>query len=375
MCERGHDLLVTRDSLIGRLWWARHASACPACREVRDAERVLHNHISKAGRWPASPVGVAAVLGKLPPARESVRGTPQHLRRAGIACAVCFGLLLLVGGAIQERRASFSAAWAATTEAVSRVRTVHYRGEDQIEGRWSAYDVKIEFPDKRRSEGPDDEITVENGDRELIIMSDYTTLPWHPTPYRYVVRQVSDVERRGRRELAFTAEWLSALARRGALVRKRTVTDSHGRRVTEAEFRVASGPSKLSSTKVWVDPETHLLTGWESESRWKDDAGRDLVWRTKVHFVEYNIDLPDSLFNTESPPGEEVLDYYSQDGMRASLESLLTQAEKESGERRAVLVKEFNDNDALWQVSRLSPKAQKPIRERMEKLGITTRSK
>jgi hypothetical protein len=105
---------------------------------------------------------------------------------------------------------------------------------------------------------------------------------------------------------------------------------------------------------------------WKTEGLWR-------AWRAEVDSVEYNTDLSDELFSAEPPAGEEVLDQYSQQGMRTSLEQALEQVESLHGSDRAALVKEINDNNAFWQVSRLAPEAQKPIRERMAKLGLTVR--
>jgi outer membrane lipoprotein-sorting protein len=291
---------------------------------------------------------------------------------AGLACAC----LLAAGGAIRQRQLSFGAAWAATTEAMGRVRTVHYVGRQQIAGQWSPFDVKIELPDKRRWETPGEFTDIVSGDRDLHVMEQPSSAPWHPRPYRYVLSHVSEDQQRGLQSNDFTLESsLRSLPDHRRLMYRRMATDPSNRRAVEVRFESSPQLGTVYTTTVWVDPETHLLTAWHNECQWKTEDGRPMYWRSEIHFIEYNLDFPADTFSTEPPAGEEVLDQYSEDGMRAGLEHLLVQAEAETGERQRALVKEFNDNDALWQVSRLSPKAQNQIRERMAKLGVKTRAK
>ena len=375
MCERGHQLLVNRDGLIGRLRWAWQARNCPACREVRDAEWVVGARVRQAGRWPTPSTLLGAVMVALPaPAGPPVRLSWPRTRVAiaGLAC-VC---LLVAGGAIRQRQSSFGGAWAATTEAMGKVRTVHYRGRQQIAGEWFPFDVKIERPDKRRWETPGEFTNVVNGDRDLLVMVQPSSAPWHPRPYRYVLSHASDGEERRLQGNDFTLESsLRSLPNHKRLVYRRMAKDPNGRRAIEVRFESSPKFGTVYTTTVWVDPETHLLTSWDDESQWKTEDGRPMHWRSEIHFIEYNLDFPADTFSTEPPAGEEVLDHYSEEGMRASLEHMLDRAETETGERQRALVKEFNDNDAFWQVGRLSPKAQRQIRERMAKLGVKTRAK
>ena len=371
MCEKGLVLLQGNRGL-GRVMWVRHARACATCREVLEGERLLIRHAADAGTWEA-PTGfreqLAAVV-EMPPRTSRAQG-----RRLIIASAACL-ILLLALGAMKGRELSFDAAWAATTEAMGKVRTVHYKGRQQIAGQWFPFDVKIERPDRRRWETPGEFTDIVNGDRDLHVMAQPSSAPWHPSPYRYVLSHVSDGEQRRLQSNDFTLESsLRSLPGHKGLVYRRMGKDPRDRRAIEVRFESSPKLDTVYTTTVWVDPETHLLTSWDDESHWKTEDGRPMSWRSEVHFIEYNVDFPADTFNTEPPPGEEVLDRYSQEGMHASLEHMLDQAESETGDRRAALVKEFNDNDALWQVSRLSPKAQNQIRERMAKLGVKTRAK
>jgi len=375
MCPKGHELLMAGNGWREKLRWAWHARGCAACREVRAADRFVGVYAARAGRWPTPPTLLGAVMATLPaPADPPVRLSWPRTRVAiaGLACV----FVLVAGGAIRQRQSSFGVAWATTTEAMGRVRTVHYKGRQQIAGQWFPFDVKIERPDRRRWETPGEFTDIVNGDRDLHVMAQPSSAPWHPSPYRYVLSHVSDGEQRRLQSNDFTLESsLRSLPGHKGLVYRRMGKDPRDRRAIEVRFESSPKLDTVYTTTVWVDPETHLLTSWDDESHWKTEDGRPMSWRSEVHFIEYNVDFPADTFNTEPPPGEEVLDRYSQEGMRASLEHMLDQAESETGDRRAALVKEFNDNDALWQVSRLSPKAQNQIRERMAKLGVKTRAK
>jgi outer membrane lipoprotein-sorting protein len=285
--------------------------------------------------------------------------------------AICLALVLGLG-LMTGHRSSSRAALAMAAEAMSRVRNVHYVGRQQIAGTWSPFDVKVEFPDRRRWESPGQSIAIEDGDRELLVLPQRTTLPWHPVPYRYVLRHVSELSKRGRTSDLFSyPERLRLLSRQSKPVRTETVALPDGAKVLLVEVR-SDEPDRTSTDIVTINPTSHLVLGWQTETKWKSD-GVWRVWRAEVDRVEYNTDLPDELFSTEPPPGEEVLDQYSQEGMRASLEHMLDQVESLHGEDRATLIKEINDNDAFWQVRRVAPESQKPIRERMQRLGIVTR--
>lgn len=370
VCQMGRSLLANRHGLHGSISWRWHARSCRDCREIHAAERFLDGYLRRAGSWPLPAALAEAAVSR--PSHKRGRGHGLVARaRLAAACAT-FVVLLLAVGVLGGRRTDAGAALAAAARAMGEVRTVHYVGRQQLAGAWSSFDVKMKFPDKRRCELPGQTISIENGDRELLVLPEPTTLPWHLVPYRYVLRHVSELSKRGQDADLFSyPERLRLLARQGKSTRTETVTLDDGTKALLVEVRT-DGPDKTSSDIVTIDPSSHLVLGWKTEMKWKTE-GLWRAWRAEVDSVEYNTDLSDELFSTEPPAGQEVLDQYSQQGMRTSLEQALEQVESLHGSDRAALVKEINDNNAFWQVSRLAPEAQKPIRERMAKLGLTVR--
>jgi len=370
VCQMGSSLLTNRQGLHGSISWRWHARSCRDCREVDAAERFLDGYSRRAGSWPLPAALAEAAVSK--PSQERGRGHGLAARARLAAACAAFVVLLVGGGLLGGRRTDAGAALAAAARALDEVRTVHYVGRQQLAGAWYSFDVKIRFPDKRRCESPGQAVSIEHGDRELLILPEPTTLSWHPAPYRYVLRHVSELSRRNRDADLFSyPERLRLLARQGKPTRTETVTLGDGTKALLVEVRT-DGTDKTSSDTVTIDPSSHLVLGWKTEMKWKAD-GLWNTWRAEVNRIEYNTDLSDELFSTEPPAGEGVLDQYSQQGTRTSLEQTLEQVGSLHGVARAALVKEINDNNAFWQVSRLAPEAQKPIRERMAKLGITAR--
>jgi hypothetical protein len=262
----------------------------------------------------------------------------------------------------------------------SEIRTVHFVAEEFTTGAPRMREEWVKFPDKHRSELKGESITVTNGRRRLHIWT------WC-SPNRAEVRKLHGDER----SVPSPPDWFTEAGLRRELkssggtvtelVRQYTERSPDGRPflVLEVRTRYPEGHPQHDwpyYVKARVDPVSRLIVGGESWTERKGDGKK--TSETRMDRVEYNTDLPDSLFSTAPPKGAIVHDLTTAAGVEAYYEEALRKLERLSPESRARLLDEWGRHGFsgdlvrnLWILDRLSPGKAPAIRERLKRYGIS----
>jgi hypothetical protein len=353
MCPKGHSLLLRSDSVVGRWRWAAHARRCAACAEVRTAARFVEAFAGRAGRWPVAGEAVR------------VRGARRAWRLAGALAVVAVLLPLLLSG-LWPRRDRAGAA------SVRGIHTVHWVGAQTIDGITTPREETIQYPNRRRLSTEEGLIITDLGaDRELMVLADYTTLPWHPKPYRYLL------ERPLNRYLT-PPEWFTLAGHLDGpgdggrkLLRHQVSRLSDGQELHTLEYDDPKLPWLRPVTRLWVDPGTGLVLAWDITDGWDTADGRHIEQRQVADYVEYNLDLPEDYFSTEPPRGEEIVDRFTPDGIRRDYLAALAELESLPADKQAALATEWRDNGCFNKLDYLSPRDQAEIKAKLSALGVT----
>jgi hypothetical protein len=338
MCPKGHSLLLRSGGVLGRWRWAAHARTCAACAEVRAAARFVEAFAARAGRWPAA--------GEAVPAR---RGRRAWKLAAAAAVIVLILPLALSVRWVRGRHASTSPP--AVTSA-REVRVVHWVGTQTIHGKVLPMEMTIAYPDKERgSLNGDTSITDWSTGYDLNIRAQPISYSWHPTPFRYIrSRAPGGITRTGdghrpRPDWYTLAGRMRGLQSGGAKLLRHTESKlENGNERHELEYQLAEAPWAPYSIKLEVDPRTDLILAWDETNHATDEVGQRYSWRVTADRVEYNPNLPPDYFSTEPPPGEEVMDYSTAEGLKAIYGEAIAEVKKLASdpERQRNLVAEVN---------------------------------
>ncbi len=357
MCPKGHSLLLESDGILGRWRWAAHARRCAACAEVRTAARFVEAFAARAGRWP--------VAGEAVPARRVRRAW----KLAGALVVVAL-LLPLAGSVVWRMREPGNGQSAAVvTEEARSIRTVHYTGKKLIVGTWFPVDVKIEYPDKVRDESQG-AAHIANGEVELVVFDQPTTHPDNPAPYRYVVMPAQEQVQPADlfTEAGVLARWDDPAV--PVDVQQSTEVADNGDTIIVVEGQRKDYPETTFSERTRIDPVSHRVKGWDHEQHYLTRGGEPGVFQMVVDQVEYNVDFPESTFDTTVPAGENFLDRFSPKALAASYRRALDEVESLPLDRQETLIQEYRDNKAFNHLARLAAKDRDEIETRLRQLGL-----
>jgi hypothetical protein len=349
MCPKGHELLLA-SSRVARLRWSWHARRCAECAEVGAADRFVSAYAARAGGWP------------LPAA------FPTPLRRRwqfAVAAGLVLALLpLLLSGLIWRRNA-------VDTASARAIRVVHWVGEQTIDGATTPYEETIEYPNRVRTHVEQDIMIADLGEgRELTMLGRYTTLDWHPTPYRYLLQRPLTRQIRPR-EFFTLAGQVEGKPKHGRVLIGHGVSQlANGRELHVLTYRDPALPQVTPTMRLEIDPSTHLVLAWDKLDGWLANGhGRVVTWRLTASRVEYNPELPADYFSTEPPAGEEVVDRLTPEGIRRDYLAALAELESLPADRQAVLAKEWQDNGCFNKLDALSSSDREEIQTRLRALG------
>ncbi len=120
-----------------------------------------------------------------------------------------------------------------------------------------------------------------------------------------------------------------------------TETSPQGQKVITTKLKRALANAGVSEgiLRCTIEAGTGLVSSWDLEVKqtYKPSPTNELAPATEQHYgyhticerVEYNVELPDSLFGAEPPGGASVDDDYSPEGLKVQYESRLRGLEEE----------------------------------------------
>lgn len=370
-CQR-----LNPDAKLSNGW---HRLWCAECRAAHDVDAVIARGIAQMQAEPVPPEGLARTLAAVglrkveaaqPASATRRRYAPVATRRTALVAGALIVALVLFGAFLNGGRQGVDAVLAQTMEAMSKVRTVHFVEKKIIDGVAREREEWFKFPDKQRSEEKGRLISINNRRRTLSIITDRS-------PNVAVIGSAIGI--------GFHADWLTETGLQQAInnsdgqvirkiTRESTAQEQDGKSFLLIELQINDLNHESNEfARLWIDRDSHLVVAWEDWEVRKRDG--KVTWRTVVERVDYNVDLPDSLFSMDIPKGAEVRDFSTPEGMKAWYEHRLRELDDLSPEDRMRLVDEWKHGDSyfvlLENLDHLDPSYRETVREKLRQYGIS----
>jgi len=294
----------------GRLCDRWHWLWCAECRADHRADDLIACAISQMQAEPVPTGGLRQALETIEAqgsqrrasvAFPSRRRAPAAIRGILLAAQAIFVGIVLVMAITGWRHRGGDLSLTGAAKPTSEIRTVHFVAEEFIGGVPRRMETWIKYPDKSRAEFEGRGTAIINGRRFLQIST------WGK---RNEATVSYDGQRRMGRADAFTEAGVRRMLKSPQPLRVKVVRDSIEREASGKSFVVIEfvadypGGEQIDGRRVRADRGSGRIVGSEDWHQRKRDG--KITYRMRVDRIEYNMDLPDSLFSTEPPKGAIV---------------------------------------------------------------------